>query len=200
MTIDLSTLKIGDKVEYRNGEEFTIISVRITKDNNLHYPVSIILLGSNGKETSTFYRLNGLWHHDTETGYDIVKIIPKEEPIKNSNISTIPGITGKGDLSKKPHPRALNPDLLNETAKCFRFGQMKHGVDNFRKMDAEAAGELIDALMRHVNDYLRGETHASDSGLHHLAHADANLHMLYRIIMRHGDKEVLKVISGGDIK
>ena len=114
--------------------------------------------------------------------------------------STIAGITGKGDLSKKPHPRALNPDLLNETAKCFRFGQIKHGVDNFRTMDEQASGELIDALLRHLNAYLSGETHADDSKLHHLAHVDANIHMLYRLIKRHGDAKVLEVISGGDIK
>lgn len=127
-------------------------------------------------------------------------ITGKEENIDWRKISTIPGITGKGDLSKKPHPRALNPDFNMEIAKVFRFGQLKHGVDNFRTMTHEASGELIDALDRHLNAYLRGETHADDSKLHHLAHAAANLHMLYRLIKRHGDAKVLEVISGGDIK
>lgn len=130
-----------------------------------------------------------------ENGYD-VQIQKYEE----NNTSTIAGITGKGDLSKKPHPRALNPDFNIEIAKVFRFGQQKHGVDNFRTMTQEASGEIIDAMQRHLLAYLSGETHADDSKLHHLAHAAANLHMLYRLIKRHGDKEVLKIISGGDIQ
>lgn len=115
------------------------------------------------------------------------------------NTSTIPGITGKGDLSSKPHLVALNPALLYETGKAFRFGQMKHGVNNFRKMTPEASQELVDALLRHLYAYLQGDTHASDSEVHHLAHVNANLNMLFRLIDLHGDEEVLKYISGGDI-
>lgn len=115
------------------------------------------------------------------------------------HVSTIPGITGKGDLSQKAHYRALNPDLNKETALTFTFGKNKHGVDNFRKMDEKAAGEIWDALMRHLEAYRLGETHAEDSKLHHLAHACANLHMIYRLIKRNGDDKVLEVITGGDI-
>jgi hypothetical protein len=167
MTVDLSKLKSGDEVIFRNGEKTQSITlpegfeINIPKINNPNLTTA---------KTDTEYK------------------------------STIAGITGKGDLSKKPHPRALNPDLLKETANAFRFGQLKHGVDNFRKMDSEAAGEVFDALLRHLLDYMAGETHAKDSGLHHLAHADANLHILYRIIKRSSDQEILKVISGGDIK
>jgi len=125
---------------------------------------------------------------------------PEIEPIVNRIANKIAGIEGKGDLSTKPHPRALNPDFTLETAKVFRFGQNKHGIDNFRTMTDEASGEIWDALQRHLLAYQTGETHATDSNLHHLAHAAANLHMLFRLIKRHGDDKVLKIISGGDIK
>jgi len=116
------------------------------------------------------------------------------------HVSNIPGITGKGDLSKKAHYRALSPDLNKDTALAFTFGRGKHGVDNFRKMTPEAAGEIYDALMRHIEAFRSGEVKASDSNIHHLAHACANLHMLYRLCVIHSNQEVLKVISGGDIK
>lgn len=121
--------------------------------------------------------------------------------MNNSTASTsnIPGLTGKGDLTTKPHLVALNPALELEIGKAFRYGQLKHGVNNFRKMTPEAAQGVVDALQRHLYAYLTGEIYAADSGVHHLGHVGANLHMLYRLIALHGDKEVLKSISGGDI-
>jgi hypothetical protein len=116
------------------------------------------------------------------------------------HVSKIPGISGKGDLSNKAHYRALSPDLNKDTALAFTFGRTKHGVDNFRKMTPEASGEIYDALMRHIEAFRSGEVKASDSNIHHLAHACANLHMLYRLCVIHSNQEVLKVISGGDIK
>ena len=113
--------------------------------------------------------------------------------------SDIPGITGKGDMSDKPHMRALNPKFLLEIGRVFRFGQKKHGMDNFRLMTPEAAGELIDASMRHLLAYIGGEESASDSGLSHLAHLVANINMLYRIQSRGSYEEVIKIISGGDL-
>jgi hypothetical protein len=195
MTVDLTTLKVGDTVILRDGSRLPINHIRFNPHDAQPYILSL-------KESQVSFSKDGRHKSDNYNDlFDIVKIIPKEtKETKQEHVSTIAGITGKGDLSKKPHPRALNPDLLKETANCFRFGQLKHGVNNFRKMEPEAAGEIFDALLRHLLDYMSGETHAKDSGLHHLAHADANLHMLYRIIKRSNDKEVLEVISGGDIK
>lgn len=199
MTVDLSKLKVGDIIKLRNDDMYKVDGVEYVYKMFTH---PFCLSFNNTKiyyaQDGSYIKLHGV------SDFDIVEIIPKNtketQETKQEYVSTIAGVTGKGDLSKKPHPRALNPDLLKETANCFRFGQLKHGVDNFRKMEPEAAGEIFDALIRHLLDYMAGETHAKDSGLHHLAHADANLHMLYRIIKRSSDKEVLEVISGGDLK
>jgi hypothetical protein len=123
----------------------------------------------------------------------------KEVDPNAKHVSNIAGITGKGDLSKKAHYRALSPDLNKDTALAFTFGRTKHGVDNFRKMTPEASGEIYDALMRHLEAFRMGEVKADDSKIHHLAHACANLHMLYRLCMVYSNEEVLKVISGGDV-
>jgi hypothetical protein len=115
------------------------------------------------------------------------------------HVSKIPGISGKGDLSNKAHYRALSPDLNKDTALAFTFGKTKHGTDNFRKMTPAAAGEIYDALMRHLEAFHLGEFKAEDSNIHHLAHACANLHMLYRLCVIYSDEEVVKIITGGDI-
>lgn len=117
---------------------------------------------------------------------------------ENKAVSLPEGIKGKGDLDYKPHLAAIDPYLLMETGLAFRYGQKKHGKDNFRKMTPEAAQELFDALFRHLLAYQAGETHAGDSEVHHLGHVVANCSMLFRLIEKYGDDEVLKVISGGD--
>lgn len=114
------------------------------------------------------------------------------------HVSKIPGISGKGDLSKKAHYRALSPDLNKDTALAFTFGRIKHGEMNFKQMDERAAGEIWDALMRHIEAYRLGEAVADDSKIHHLAHACANLHMLYRLTKKFGDESILNSITNGD--
>lgn len=124
--------------------------------------------------------------------------ISESEPRPKDESEGIPGITGKGDLSSKPHPSAISPHMLEEVSNTFRFGANKHGKNNFRKMTSEASQEIWDALFRHLLAYQKGETHAKDSNCHHLSHAVANISMLYRIISREGDSKVLSVITGGD--
>lgn len=110
-----------------------------------------------------------------------------------------PGLENKDDMTHKPHMRALCPELNWQTGLVFRFGQKKHGIDNFRKMNAAGAGEIFDALMRHLTEYQRHDySFDIESGLHHLAHASANLHMLYRLVCKDGDNNVKYSITGGD--
>ena len=104
------------------------------------------------------------------------------------------GITGKGSLSEKPHIIALNPALLLEVGRAFRYGAEKHGLNNFRRMTPDASQYLMDAALRHLYQYLDGEHRADDSGVHHLAHVVANISMLYRLIDKYGDAYTLDEI------
>ncbi len=111
----------------------------------------------------------------------------------------IPGIEGKGDLSKKPHHAAIDPYLMRELAQVMRFGANKHGKNNFRTMTQEAAQEIRDSVSRHFNDgFLCGEEKDAESGMSHLAHMVANVMFLYRLCRRFGYTEVMNVINGGD--
>ena len=114
-------------------------------------------------------------------------------------VSNIPGIQGKGDLSKKPHHAGIDPYFMRELAKVFRYGANKHGKNNFRQMTAEAAQEIRDSVSRHFNDgFLCGEELDNESGLSHLAHMAANVMFLYRLCRIYGYNEVMNVINGGD--
>lgn len=148
---------------------------------------------------SEYWRFKESDHPLKNETYDILFKEEVEVDLNAKHVSNIAGITGKGDLSKKAHYRALSPDLNKDTALAFTFGRTKHGVDNFRKMTPEASGEIYDALMRHLEAFRMGEVKADDSKIHHLAHACANLHMLYRLCMVYSNEEVVKIITGGDI-
>lgn len=148
------------------------------------------------KESNHPLRLDA--HHTLFPGSIFEKEEIKEIDPNAKHVSNIAGITGKGDLSKKAHYRALSPDLNKDTALAFTFGRTKHGEMNFKQMPPEASGEIWDALMRHLEAYRLGETHADDSKLHHLAHATANLNMLYRLIKKYGDESVLTALTNGD--
>lgn len=56
-------------------------------------------------------------------------------------------------------------------------GALKYGRFNWRK-DPVSASTYIDAAMRHINEWKEGAQIASDSGVHHLAHAIACLNII----------------------
>lgn len=191
---------------FNKNKKFTKLLKEVEDELNLFTPISSGDLPFSFSQTKEYiFDRYELTNEDYESFKDssfsikieIDSIINEVDP-NAKHVSNIPGITGKGDLSQKAHYRALNPDLNHETAMTFTYGKTKHGVDNFRKMNHEAAGEIWDALMRHLEAYRMGESHAEDSKKHHLAHACANLHMLFRLTKNHGDDTVIQVITGGD--
>ena len=70
----------------------------------------------------------------------------------------------------------IPPVALNEVGKVFTFGATKYGADNWR--GGLSYRRLISAAMRHINAYNSGEDIDPESGISHLAHANANLLML----------------------
>ncbi len=74
----------------------------------------------------------------------------------------------KVDLSLIPAPA-----LMHEAA-AFMDGAEKYGPYNWRD-NSVAAMVYVAASMRHINQWVSGETAASDSLVHHLGHARACL-------------------------
>ena len=81
---------------------------------------------------------------------------------------------GKVDLSLIP------THAVAEMCRAYQGGieSGKYSRDNRSKIKEGDIPGLIAATLRHVFKYMEGEKNASDSGVHHMAHAMANLGMI----------------------
>lgn len=64
----------------------------------------------------------------------------------------------------------LPPSAIHLVAKVLTFGARKYSPDNWKKVP-NLRSRYIDALLRHVFAYMRGERVDQESNLPHLAHA-----------------------------
>lgn len=82
--------------------------------------------------------------------------------------------SGSKHDSGKPLMGAVPPNALLAVAKVLTFGAEKYGRDNWRKVE-NAETRYLDAALRHINAYQRGEAADPESGENHLAHAVCSL-------------------------
>jgi hypothetical protein len=80
---------------------------------------------------------------------------------------------GKKFDQGKPRLSLVSSDGIEEVAKVATFGALKYDDHNWR--NGFKWSRVLDAAMRHLNKYNRGERIDSESGLSHLAHAAWNL-------------------------
>ncbi len=73
---------------------------------------------------------------------------------------------------KKPAMSCVPPVALLHLAHAMMNGEKKYGRMNWRKHTVSSS-VYYDAAIRHLMAWLDGETHASDSGVHHLGHVMA---------------------------
>ena len=78
---------------------------------------------------------------------------------------------------KKPHLELVPAALIIQVAEAMRNGADKFGPYNWRGNKVRAS-VYVAAAMRHLLQWHDGEEKASDSGVHHLAHAAACLGIL----------------------
>lgn len=76
--------------------------------------------------------------------------------------------------SGKPLMGAVPPNALLAVAKVLTFGAEKYGRDNWRQVES-AETRYLDAALRHINAYQRGEAVDLESGESHMAHAVCSL-------------------------
>lgn len=77
----------------------------------------------------------------------------------------------------KPDLSLCTGPMLAALAAGLTDGARKYGVCNWREISVEAR-TYVAAAMRHQAQWLDGEEHAQDSGVHHLDHAIATLCIL----------------------
>ena len=74
----------------------------------------------------------------------------------------------------KPMFDCIPPNAELEVAKQLTLGAKEYGRDNWYNVQPFHE-RYLDATLRHINAYRRGETFAKDHGTHHLAGAIASL-------------------------
>lgn len=91
--------------------------------------------------------------------------------------------TGSKHDSGKPLMGAVPPNALLAVAEVLTFGAEKYGRDNWRQVES-AETRYLDAALRHINAYQRGEAVDPESGESHLAHAVCSL--MFMLELREG--------------
>lgn len=104
-------------------------------------------------------------------GLESLYQIPTFEPF--TSVEDAPPTGSKHD-SGKPLMGAVPPDALLAVARVLTFGAEKYGRDNWRQVE-NAETRYLDAALRHINAYQRGEAADPESGESHLAHAVCSL-------------------------
>lgn len=90
---------------------------------------------------------------------------------KDSGISYIPAFMGI------PH---LHAKFIAEMARVLAYGAQKYGVDNWKKApESEVRDIYLNALIRHVLAYAKGNEHNYEEGQYHLAQIAVNAMFLF---------------------
>jgi len=69
---------------------------------------------------------------------------------------------------------------LEQTSDAFEYGAGKYGRNNWRKPLKQM--DILNAILRHVFKYINESDNDKESGIHHLAHASSNIHILLQQI------------------
>lgn len=104
--------------------------------------------------------------------------IPTFEPFVS--VEDAPNTGSKHD-SGKPLMGAVPPNALLAVAKVLTFGAEKYGRDNWRQVE-NAETRYLDAALRHINAYQRGEAVDPESGESHMAHAVCSLMFMLELM------------------
>jgi hypothetical protein len=72
--------------------------------------------------------------------------------------------------SGKPRFGLIPPYAIEEVAKVLTVGAQKYSPNNWKYVENGQA-RYVDAMSRHLNSFIKGESTDPETGLHHLAHA-----------------------------
>ena len=84
--------------------------------------------------------------------------------------------TFKSDENKVPL-QLIDPYFIEEVAKVLKYGTDKYEANSWKKID-NPIYRTQGSVMRHFNEYLKGNIIDPESGLPHLAHCASQLMIL----------------------
>jgi hypothetical protein len=93
--------------------------------------------------------------------------------------------------SGKPRMALLPPLATESVAHVLTFGAKKYAKDNWKYVD-DAHDRYLDASLRHINAYIRGELNDTESNLPHLAHSICCLMFILDLDLAEKQQEVYK--------
>ena len=73
----------------------------------------------------------------------------------------------------------IEPEFLEGIAKVLTDASYVYGANNWKTINPDELTRYKDALLRHVNSYMKGENIDSDSGHHHMLHIACNAMFLH---------------------
>lgn len=91
---------------------------------------------------------------------------------------------GRKDDEGKPRHSLLPFAGLEAVTRVLEYGASRYGDHNWREVDS---ARYVDAALRHLFAYCRGECYDKESGQPHLAHAATNL--LFVLAIRAEEKK-----------
>jgi hypothetical protein len=105
-------------------------------------------------------------------------------PVLKGRAPVPPGLNPKdveAQTKGKTRLDLLEPVAERAIADALAFGANKYGVRNY--VTAKIAARVyVAAMKRHIDAWLEGEDTAEDSGVHHLGHIGANIHVVLAAI------------------
>jgi len=84
----------------------------------------------------------------------------------------------KKDDIGKPMLSLIEPDFIEGVARVLTIGGKQYGLDNWKSIPIEEKRRYKDALLRHINEYMKGNILDDDTHESHLYHAACNLMFL----------------------
>lgn len=105
-------------------------------------------------------------------------IVPSSTKIPTDYYPTPVANAGSKYDGGKPRIALIDPMFIREVAKVLTFGAQKYDAHNWRK--GIEVSRLLDAALRHINDFNDGNTLDKESNLHELGHAACCLMMAMR--------------------
>ena len=208
MTVDLTKLKVGDKIKHRCGELATVLSIEL-KPIELHYFPIIIVTQGHGTESFTvcgdYTALPG------KSTWDIIEIIPQrdiEKQMGDNMKNLLKDNEEKKEFKKfdggKPDLSFTEPILEQLYAEASTVGAKKYGRGNYINFTLNDVPRFYAALRRHIGGYrLDGEDHGflyeerdPVDGQRHLASAAWCIARLQEAVNRYGYDAVIEAIRG----
>lgn len=78
---------------------------------------------------------------------------------------------------------------LEQIAAAFKYGETKYSRMNYAMGSGLEYSRIINACLRHVYAFAKGEKYDAETGLHPLAHAGACILMLLHLELNNGQSD-----------